>query len=186
MTRRKPEIAHAAEGSVSAPADLALSAGWALSFQRQESGVKLTLMHPEQSSFAFEIAITAAGPVVRASAAALHLDASDEIVARCDRFAVEARREVSITSPSVRIEAAELLSAQAPSVELTATLGDMRLWANDDMKLLGERVLLNCEGEPPLPAWLPEQPAEVLLPRQDASGELAVAGSGQPESQEEA
>jgi hypothetical protein len=54
--------------------DVMLPDSWALSVRPQESGVKLTLKHPDQRAFAVEIAITSAGPVVRASAVALHLD----------------------------------------------------------------------------------------------------------------
>jgi hypothetical protein len=175
MTRSKLKLASEERALEQPPTQLALPEEWSLSWQRQERGVKLVLSHPEQSAFAFEIAITPAGPVVRASAAALHLDASQEIVARCDRFTVEARSEVSITSPTVRIAAAEHLSAEGRTVELVATQGDMRLRANDDMQLLGERLLLNCERELPVPAWVQPQHKEVLLPRADASGDLPVS-----------
>jgi hypothetical protein len=111
-----------------------------------------------------QITMGADGPIIKTTAAALEIEAADDIVARCDHFTVEARQQLTL---------------RAPVVELDATLGDLRIHANDDVRIKGEQILLNCDDAEPLPSWLPAPPSPpVTLPRQDTLGDPALFDGG--------
>jgi hypothetical protein len=160
-TMKQPEKDLAGTEDAAPPA-VAMGLGWSAALEQRPRGAALRIQHPEQGVMTVEITITARGPVIRTTAAALEIEAADEIVARCERFTVEARETVSLRGRSVEVE---------------ATGGDVRLRANDDVQVLGEQVLLNCEREEPLPSWLPQAPVpqiEVTVPRQDAGGDQGL------------
>ncbi len=101
----------------------------------------------------FEIEITPAGAVVRGRAAALEIDAST-VATRCDEFRVEARDRIELRSGGVINQEAQAgIRVAGGDVEVQASPGAVRVRANDDVQLLGEQVLLNCDRQPPLPAW---------------------------------
>ena len=117
------------------PVRLALGAERVLVVHAREdrAGIRVCREGDARPEIEIEIVITPAGPVLRARAAGLELDATDKIVARCREFRVEAEE----------------------SIALEAARGGVTVRANDDVKLLGEQILLNCEREPPMPAWVP-------------------------------
>ncbi|HXJ19462.1 MAG TPA: hypothetical protein VMT03_04445 [Polyangia bacterium] len=117
-----------------------LGRGWVARVQPTDRGALLRLQSPRQPAVDVEIVLTAAGPVIRAAAAALEITAASDIVARCDQFRVEARGSFSV---------------RAGEVAVTARTGGVAIRANDDVALNGEQVLLNCDRDPPLPSWLP-------------------------------
>ena len=123
---------------------LTLGRGWVARLHPTDRGALLRMQNPRQPAIDVEIVLTAAGPVVRATAAALEITATAEIVARCERFQVDAR---------------ESFSVQAGEVAVTARTGGVAIRANDDVAVNGEQVLLNCERDPPLPSWLPQREA---------------------------
>jgi hypothetical protein len=138
-------------------------------------GAILRLVHPGQQSVAVEITITAQGPMIRASAAALEIESATDITARCQRFTVDARDSVTLRAPEITCQASESLRAEGRSIELDAKAGDVRIHANDDVQVLGEQVLLNCERDAVLPSWLPEPPV-AMLPREDTTGDSSLLG----------
>jgi hypothetical protein len=122
-----------------------------------------------------EIAITPRGPIVRARATALVLDSAEEIVAHCERFLVEARSSITLRAEEIRQEASGLMHAAGSEVELKATDGSLRASANDDVQLLGEQILLNCDREPPVPQWIsPPSAPESILERQNCFGDISL------------
>lgn len=123
---------------------LPLGRGWVARFEPTDRGALLRLQNPRQPTIDVEIVLTAAGPVVRAAAAALEITAASEIVARCDEFRVDARRAFSV---------------QAGEVAVAARTGGVAIRANDDVAVDGEQILLNCDRDPPLPSWLPQPTA---------------------------
>jgi hypothetical protein len=163
-------------------AELAVGLGWSLALDRRARGLALQFRHPQQAPFDVEIAITSSGPVVRASAVALEIDSADEIVARCDRFSIQARSSVEIAAPEITCRASGTVRAEGREVDVVANAGDVRLRANDDVQLLGEQILLNCERQPPPPTWIPRMSPspEVVLRRQDTSGELELLDPSSP------
>ena len=148
-----------------------------MSIDQRPSGVKIALMHPEKEPLSLEIQLTEHGPILRTQVTAVEMDVSQDIVARCRRFEVDARESVSLRAHDIVQTAEKTLRANAGEVELEATTGDIRLRANDDVQLLGEQVLLNCERPQVTPQWiaLPAEP-ERSLPRQDVFGDADLTG----------
>ena len=89
--------------------------------------------------------------------AKLHLDAVDialraagTVSAECDRFEVRARAAALVSSPVTTVASTE---------------GDLTLTAHDDVRATGERVLLNCDRDDEVPAWMKSAVEARLPPR---------------------
>jgi len=169
----EPRLAEREESLAEGQAPLPLGLGWSAELQRGERGALLRLQHPQQGMVTVEIALTARGPVIRASAAALEIDTPGEVFARCERFTVEARQNVTLRAPEILHQASGAMRVEGKTVEIDAVTGGVRMHANDDVQLLGERVLLNCEREAPLPSWLPPGPGPTL-PAETVSGDASL------------
>jgi hypothetical protein len=91
------------------------------------------------------IEVTAAGPVLCLDGGSLKVEVHGDLALTADRLALVARQELALCSGgNLRIEAGENCAIQAKRQELTATLGDVKVYANDDVKIDGERVRMNC------------------------------------------
>jgi hypothetical protein len=125
---------------------------------------------------AFEIVVRGDEVVVRGNAAALELEAA-HVVTSCETFTVDARADIHLRAGGAILQTAnERVRLQGRAVELEATRGAVRVRANDDVQLLGEQVLLNCERPPTVPAWgsaKARPPAPV--PRAAVSGDEDLA-----------
>lgn len=169
-TKQRPNLASAASAA-QRRLQLGIGDGWSAELAARPGGALLRIANRSGGApLEIEISLTEAGPVVRARAAALDLESDTDLVARCARFRVEARDSVDIVAGgSVR--------AKGRSVDVEATLGSARVRANDDVQLLGENVLLNCDRNPPVPAWASRapRPPEPTLPVATRSGDLALA-----------
>ncbi|HZL18192.1 MAG TPA: hypothetical protein VFG23_10640 [Polyangia bacterium] len=155
--------------------EVAMGHGWSAELEQRTRGAVLRIHHPDRGAMSVEITLTANGPSIRTTAATLEIDATADIFARCEKFTVEARQRISLRAPEIVQQASDSIRAEARAVEIVATAGDIRLRANDDVQVLGDQVLLNCEREPPLPNWLPRSPdIEITVPREDTGGDLDV------------
>lgn len=159
-------MARPANGEVAPEASVSIGEGWTAALVPLAGGAVLRVARgAADQTLEIVISLTADGPVVRARAAALEIDCEQDLVARCDRFRVEARTEAEIVSGGT-------LRAQGRRLELEATHGSARVRANDDVQLLGEQVLLNCDRPLPTPQWvLPASLPEPSLAAEDASGD---------------
>jgi len=99
------------------------------------------------------VELTAGGPLLRFRAAGIALEAAGKVEVRCDEFDVEARRAiVERSGGELRQEAAGDATVRAKGdlrqeariCEIRAVRGDVKITANDDVKVAGERVRLNC------------------------------------------
>ena len=91
------------------------------------------------------IEVTSAGPILHLEGGNLKVEVRGDLALEADRLALVARRELAVCSGgNLRIDAGENCAIQAKRQELTATLGDVRVYANDDVKIDGERVRMNC------------------------------------------
>jgi len=132
-----------------APAMVSLSEGWTAELRSAAGGAaRLRVARPEGgATLEISIVITAGGPAIRAHAASLEIESDTDLVARCQRFRVEASQSVDLVTGGT-------LRAEGRRLELEATHGSARIHANDDVQLLGENVLLNCDPAPvAMPAW---------------------------------
>jgi len=84
-----------------------------------------------------EIIVTPQGPVLRLGSG-LRIELAGALSVDAERLALHGRNGVTLSSGGeVSIEAATHLTAKAD-------LGDVRVKANDDLRLDGERILMNC------------------------------------------
>lgn len=91
------------------------------------------------------IEITEAGPVLRFEGANLKLRVGGDLLIEADRLALQGRSEVTLHSGGdLRMQADRNLTSQARVQTIQADLGDVNVKANDDVKLRGERVRVNC------------------------------------------
>jgi hypothetical protein len=125
-----------------------------------------------------ELGWSPAGPVARVRAARIDVDTTADINVRCKSFQVQA-------SEGINLRAGGAFESSAEAVELEARTGRIVARANDDVQLLGEEVLLNCDRTPPIPSWVAQAPGLMmgeLLDIADASGdaELVAAVRDQP------
>lgn len=139
----------AVEQRDSGAARVALGLGWVAAVEARERGAMFRLQNPHQGAVDVELVLTAEGPVIRAAAAAVEITSATDIAARCDRFSVD-----------------------ASEIALTARTGSVAVQANDDVALNGERVLLNCDRDLPMPAWVPQAPPpDAILPARQRDGD---------------
>ncbi len=118
--------------------------------------------------------ITESGARVVLDAADLAIRAKNKVAVECDTFDIKARQITAQASESATIE--------APDASLHATEGDLSLRANDDVKVNGERVLLNSDGDLKIPTWMREElgaspgraRADVKVDASDESGDASL------------
>jgi hypothetical protein len=147
-----------------------------LEVERGDERALIRICSPDPAErIELEIRFEPSGPVVKARAAALELDSATSVRARCETFQVRAEGDIDLEAGGAfRCKAGDAASIEAREFTADASPGAVRLRANDDVQLLGELVLLNCDRLPPMPEWVPEQPAQQPLPLEAASGDAEL------------
>jgi uncharacterized protein (DUF2345 family) len=91
------------------------------------------------------ITVTEKGPVLRFDGPDLLIQTTGALALDAERIALHARGALELTAGGdARIAARGDLSAEGRIVDVTAQLGNVNVKANDDVKLNGERVMMNC------------------------------------------
>lgn len=91
------------------------------------------------------IEISEAGPVLRFEGAGLTLRAAGDLALQARRLTLHADESLALsTGGDLELAAAGDLRSTARVQTITAELGDVRVEANDDVRIDGERVLVNC------------------------------------------
>lgn len=94
---------------------------------------------------ALTVAITENGPVLRFEGASLVLQAAGKLAIEADELELRGQSGVTLsTAGDLRLEATGDLHSEARIQTVTATRGDVKLRANDDVTLVGERIRMNC------------------------------------------
>jgi hypothetical protein len=114
-----------------------------------------------------EIVMTDHGPSLRLRAPSMELVADENLVARCKNFSLDASERVSI-------RAGKEATVEGSAVTVKARTGMAKVHANDDVQLMGEQVLLNCERQATMPSWVHTAPAPALLSRNEADGDAEL------------
>ena len=162
-----------------APSRVALAGERALLVTPGDGGAKLQVCAPSgRVELEVEIVITPAGAVLRARAAALALETAGRIEARCAEFVVDASERIALRSGGEVLQRADGdVRVEASAVDVVARSHGVRVKANDDVQLLGEHVLLNCDAPQALPDWVPVRPLAEATAAVDvaaASGDRAL------------
>jgi hypothetical protein len=96
-------------------------------------------------AIALSIQITERGPVLRFEGASLVLQAAGELVLDAGRLRLHGREGVALTTDGdAEVRAAGALTTEARLQHINASHGDVTVTANDDVKLAGERIRMNC------------------------------------------
>lgn len=127
---------------------LALASGRQIEVSTAKDGDFLTV-RSQEGSCVLTVLITDAGPVLRFEAASLQVAASKSVEIACEDFRVAARNELAL---------------EGREVDVRARLGGVRVRADDDVAIDGERVLLNSSDGPQQLSW------EEFLQRGDRAG----------------
>jgi uncharacterized protein (DUF2345 family) len=91
------------------------------------------------------IAVTARGPVISIEGADLVVQAKGVLALGAEDISIRARRSLALSSEQDLVVSArqDLITTGAVQT-IRATVGDVQVKANDDVRLDGERVRVNC------------------------------------------
>ena len=128
-----------------------LPSGRAVHLGQQDARESIRVTSPEGET-ELQVEFTPQGPVLRFQSAALDLQA-DAVRLQCRTFELQASEQI-VERSGGRVDRSAAgdvketiggdLVTEARIVEVRARRGDVRLRANDDVRLNGERVKLNC------------------------------------------
>jgi hypothetical protein len=91
------------------------------------------------------VTVTPDGPVLEVAGGDLLIRSDGQLGIDAEHLSIRGRRGIEIQSGGdVVIRASGVLRTTASSQQLTASHGDVHLTANDDVRLDGERVRMNC------------------------------------------
>lgn len=115
---------------------LRLRSGRSVEVEEGEDGEDLSVRAPD-GRIELSIRLTDRGPVLHVRAADLVLEGERSVEVACDDFRVRARNAMDLSAGgNARVE--------GHAVDLESRRADVSLKANDDVRLDGERILLNC------------------------------------------
>lgn len=107
------------------------------------SGGSLRLVGPDGAQ-PLEITVGPEGPVLRLRAG-LTVTVDGQLALGADAISLQARTAFDISSAgSISVRAAGDLVSEARAQVIQASAGDVRIAANDDVVMAGERIKLNC------------------------------------------
>lgn len=121
---------------------------------------KTLSIHSPQGEIEIEIELRDTGPIVRVRAAALQVETRGELALECERFKVRARDGIHLASQGdIRLAGTGDIKASArgdldmrasgqahwegKGVRIRARKGEAQIEASDNVRVEGERVLLN-------------------------------------------
>ncbi len=91
------------------------------------------------------IEVTPDGPVLHLEGAGLKVEVHGDLSLTADRLALVGRRELSLRSGGdLVMHAQQDIHSEARIQNIKADLGNVNVKANDDVRLNGERVMVNC------------------------------------------
>ena len=85
------------------------------------------------------------GTRIELGAASLAMRVAGEMSIDAEEISLNGRKGISLTTGgAMTLKAGAVLKAEGESMTLSATLGDVMVYANDDVKVDGERIRMNC------------------------------------------
>ncbi len=115
-----------------------------LDLERSDGQDVLRVAYPD-GRVSVRIVVTPAGPVVHLSGAGLVLHADGPVAIEGERVAIHARDGLVLSSGGdAAIRADGALRTEAFEQHHRAHTGDMGLYANDDVRIDGERIRMNA------------------------------------------
>ena len=126
------------------PETLELPGRQSLVVERKPGDTTLRILSPEGEA-RLTIFITEAGPVLRVEGRAVSIEVTGDLAIESEHLALRGRKGLTLESGGdARLAAAGDFQTEARIQTHRARLGNVNLEANDDVKLKGERIRLNC------------------------------------------
>jgi len=123
---------------------IALVGGQCLVVEKQIASNVLKLIAAD-GQLCLSIRITPDGPVLMFEGGNLAIESSGVLALTADRIAIHAREGLSLTTDGdMDFKSGGDSHSEARTQNVTACLGNVNLKANDDIRLIGERVRVNC------------------------------------------
>jgi hypothetical protein len=127
---------------------LTLLGGHELTVERGTETNVLRVVRPD-GAVGISITITAQGISLTLAGADLLLETTGKLAVRADSLSLHGERGVSVTTGGDAVFRAEGdMHSEARIQNIQATLGNVNVRANDDVKLDGERIRLNSPDSP--------------------------------------
>jgi hypothetical protein len=116
-----------------------------LRIERTSDANVLKIMGPE-GTLRLSIRVTADGPELQVEASEVNIHVADALNIDAGQVRIHGRDSLALTSGGdAKLAAAGDLDSSARIQNITATLGNVNVEANDDVRMNGERVLMNCD-----------------------------------------
>jgi hypothetical protein len=142
VTTARPNTRAISEGEDSPI--ISLPGGQALLLRASPDEHAIIILRPDGGA-SISISVTAAGAVVRLGTGPLAIETSGELTVRAAQLTLHGDEGVTIRSgKDLTMEVAGDARVTARSHLIRAELGDVAVEANDDVRLNGERVLVQC------------------------------------------
>jgi uncharacterized protein (DUF2345 family) len=109
------------------------------------SGSNTLKLISKDGYLSFSICVTSEGAVLHFEGPSLMVQSSGDLAVDARRVAIHGREGVAISSGgNASICAAGDMKLEAQEQDITARLGSVNVQANDDVRVRGERIKLNC------------------------------------------
>lgn len=158
--------------------EIGMTDGRSLIVQGNENQAVVTIVGASGAKeLSLEIRIEVSGPVLSVKGVSIEVEAARRVGIRCDEFVVQAQERIELSSGGTLLQrSSDATQIDAKSVSVDARMGGFRVNASDDVQMLGELILLNCERAPLIPAWATEPEAPVApLVVEGISGDASLA-----------
>jgi hypothetical protein len=104
----------------------------------------IRLIGPE-GRLTLSIIVTPTGPVLRFEGPGLLIESSGALAIDAEHVAIRGREGVALVSGGdAKIVAEGTFDTEAHRQNIRASRGDVNVYANDDVKIDGERIRMNC------------------------------------------
>lgn len=134
----EPESPRTDEGS------LALAGEHRLTVERQGEEDVLRIEGPD-GGLRLSVVVTPRGPEVRLEGSDLRIRSTGSLDIDAEHVAIRGRRGLTLRSDAeAELNVAGKLRTEARSQRIVARRADVSVYANDDVKLDGERIRMNC------------------------------------------
>jgi hypothetical protein len=153
MTFEQPHPTELLNVCVNASSKLApLVSGRSVVSRNLDETTDLVEIRSPEGKVELEVFLTAEGPVLRFLNARLQLS-SKHLTLHCEHFEVDAQEGIlqrtqgdyeRYVQGETIVESGRQYRNRALEADISSTRGDVRIKANDDVRLNGERVKLNC------------------------------------------
>jgi hypothetical protein len=136
--------AHTRHALAPAPGTIPLAGQHTLSIEKSPAGNTLRLLGKD-GAVRLSIEVTDQGAVLRFEGPSLAIQTAGDLSIQADSLSIQTRTNITLaTQGSLNLNADGDLRSHARSQHIVSDYGNVNLKANDDVRINGERVKVNC------------------------------------------